>query len=143
MADHLSRLMVNDHYNHVPILDTFLDEQLFALSTCPWYVDITNYLVTSQVTSQWTPQDRRKFLVEVKRFFFDDPYLNKCFPNQIMRRCVLDSEITGIHSFCHIEACGGHFYAKKRLQRFCSVNFTGLPCSRTPLSSAKHAIGAK
>ena len=117
MADHLSRLTVNDHSSYIPISDTFPDEQLLALSTCPWYAGIVNYLdsglATGQVPSQWTPHERRKFLMEVNMFFFDDPYLFKHSPDQITRRCVSNLEITDLLSFCHSEACGGHCFAKK------------------------------
>ena len=50
-ANHLPRLMVNDQINHAPISDTFLNEQLLALMTCPWYADIANYLVIEQIPS--------------------------------------------------------------------------------------------
>ena len=46
VADHLSRLVLETISEGLPIGDTFLDEQLFALVHCPWYVDIVNYLVT-------------------------------------------------------------------------------------------------
>lgn len=46
VADHLSRLEFEDHTSHIPIGDSFPDEQLFAISTTPWYADIVNYLVT-------------------------------------------------------------------------------------------------
>ena len=46
VADHLSRLVLETTYDGLPIGDTFLDEQLFALVHCPWYADIVNYLVT-------------------------------------------------------------------------------------------------
>ena len=49
VADHLPRLVVEDLSTKVPIVDTFLDEQLFSLSTSPWYANIANYLAISQV----------------------------------------------------------------------------------------------
>ena len=52
-------------------------------------------------------------MVEVRNFFFDDPYLFKCCPDQIIRRCVPDNEIFSVISFCHNEACGGHFSSRK------------------------------
>ncbi|XP_019055448.1 PREDICTED: uncharacterized protein LOC109115685 [Nelumbo nucifera] len=52
--------------------------------------------------SNWSAQDKRKFLVEVRKFYWDDPYLFKYCPNQIMRRCIPDGE-----------TCGGHFSMKK------------------------------
>ena len=43
VAGHLSRLTINsDQIDHAPIFDTFQDEQLLALTTCPWYLDIAN-----------------------------------------------------------------------------------------------------
>ncbi|XP_073061835.1 uncharacterized protein [Primulina eburnea] len=42
---------------------------------------------------QWSSQDKRKFLNEVKDFYWDDPYLFKYCPDQIFRRCIPDNEI--------------------------------------------------
>ncbi|XP_062103840.1 uncharacterized protein LOC133814955 [Humulus lupulus] len=61
----------------------------------------------------WSSQDRRKFLVEVRNLYWDDPYLFKYFPNQIMRRCIPDDEVSSVLIFCHNDACGGHFSVKK------------------------------
>ena len=36
--------------------------------------------------TNWSAQDKRKFLVEVRSFFWDDPYLFKYFPNQIIQK---------------------------------------------------------
>jgi hypothetical protein len=59
VADHLSRLVVNFSEDVVPIVETFLDEQLMHISEipAPWFVDIVNYLVTAQIPSHWTKQD--------------------------------------------------------------------------------------
>ncbi|XP_058216884.1 uncharacterized protein LOC131327767 [Rhododendron vialii] len=95
VADHLSCLEFEDSSSKLPIVDTFPDEQLFSISSCPWYADIVNYLVTGRIPDHWTPQDRRFFLSEVKRFFFDDPYLFKYCSDQIIRRCVPDDETNG------------------------------------------------
>ncbi|XP_062103689.1 uncharacterized protein LOC133814789 [Humulus lupulus] len=46
-----------------------------------------------ELPSEWSSQDRRKFLVEVRNFYWDDPYLFKYCPDQIMRRCIPDDEI--------------------------------------------------
>ncbi|XP_028051736.1 uncharacterized protein LOC114256317 [Camellia sinensis] len=113
VTDHLSRLMFDDSIETMPLKDTFPDEQLFIIIDMPWYADIVNYLVTSMIPCQWSAQDRRQFLVEVKNFFWDDPYLFKYFPDQIIRRCVPNNEINSVISFCHSEACGGHFSSKK------------------------------
>ena len=67
VVDHLSRLVSETTSEGLPIGDTFPDEQLFTLVHCPWYADIVNYLVTGQIPSQWTSQQKRKFLVDIKR----------------------------------------------------------------------------
>lgn len=96
-----------------PIRDDFPDEHLFAISQIPWYAHIVNYLVCGELPSDWSAQDKRKFLVEVRNFYWDDPYLFKYCPDQIMRRCIPESEVSSVLNFCHSAACGGHFSMKK------------------------------
>ena len=92
VADHLSRLVSKTTSEGLPIGDTFPDEQLFALIHCLWYSDIVNYLVIEQIPPQWTSQQKRKFLVDIKKYYFDDPYLFKYCPNQLLRRCVSNDD---------------------------------------------------
>ena len=54
VANHLSRLVSETTSEGLPIGDTFLDEQRFAIVHCPWYAVIVNYLVIGQIPSQWT-----------------------------------------------------------------------------------------
>ena len=70
VANHLSHLVSETASEGLPIRDTFPDEQLFALVHCPWYADIVNHLVTGQIPSQWTSQQKRKFLVNIKKILF-------------------------------------------------------------------------
>ena len=77
VADHLSRLEFNDSAAIPAIGDDFPDEHLFAVTKMPWYANIVNYLVTGEIPSTWGAQDKRKFLVEVHNFYWDDPYLFK------------------------------------------------------------------
>jgi hypothetical protein len=89
VADHLSRL------------------------TMGYTEDIVNYLVTDQMPLHWGQQDKFKFLAMVKYFFWDDPYLFKYCPDQIIRRCIPEHDQSNVISFYHDHACGGHFNAKK------------------------------
>lgn len=77
VADQLSRIVLPNSIEHSSIHDTFPDEQSFSVSKLPWLVDITNYLVTSTDSEYWGQKDKKKFLVEVRKFFWDDPYLFK------------------------------------------------------------------
>ena len=123
VADHLSRLVPETTSDDLPIGDTFPDEQLFTLVNCPWYADIINYLVTGQMPPQWTSQQKRKFLVDIKKYYFDDPCLFKYCPDQLMRRCVSNDDQIGVLTFCHSEAYEGHFSARKTVDKILQVGF--------------------
>ena len=92
VADHLSHFVLESNSHGVPIGDSFPDEQLFTLFHGPWYADIVNYLVTGQIPTQWTSQQKKKFLADIKKYYFDDSYLFKYYPDQLMRRCVPNDE---------------------------------------------------
>ena len=123
VADHLSRLVPESNSLGIPIGDSFPDEQHFALVHCPWYAYIVNYLVTSQIQTQWNSQQKKRFMADIKKYYFDDPYLFKYCPNQIMRICVLNDEQPKILAFCHSEACGGNFSAWKTADKILQAGF--------------------
>uniref|UniRef100_A0A2N9HU83 Integrase catalytic domain-containing protein n=1 Tax=Fagus sylvatica TaxID=28930 RepID=A0A2N9HU83_FAGSY len=123
VADHLSRLTFEEVKEEISILDAFPDEQLFAITELPWYAHIVNYLVTGSIPETWTTQDRRKFFVEVRNFYWDDPYLFKYCPDQILRRCIPDNETLSVIKFCHTKACGGHFSVKKTTAKILQCGF--------------------
>ena len=51
--------------------------------TMPWFANIVNFLVSGQLLAHWSTQDKRKFLNEVKNFYWVNPYLFKYCPDQI------------------------------------------------------------
>ena len=142
VADHLSRLVPESISHGLPIGDSFPDEQLFALVHCPWYVDIVNYLVTGQIPPQWTSQQKRKFFADIKKYYFDDPYLFKYCPYQLMRRCVPNDDQIGILTFCHRKLVEGISLQGKQRIKFCKLVFTGLPFLKIVLNFAKLVLGA-
>ncbi|CAN6544064.1 unnamed protein product [Malus baccata var. baccata] len=112
VADHLSRLVHED--DSLPILETFPNEQLLSLEVSePWYADLVNYLVTKQVHSTLDKYKRDKLINDARFYVLDDPYLWKYCPDQIIRRCVHNSEFNSILAFCHSYACRGHFGTQK------------------------------
>jgi hypothetical protein len=125
VADHLSRLTLDYTEDAIPISETFPDEQLMhiAQDPAPWFADIVNYLVTGQMPLHWGRQDKFKFLAMVKYFFWDDPYLFKYCPDQIVRRCIPEHDQSNVISFCHDHACGGHFSAKKTAAKILQCGF--------------------
>jgi hypothetical protein len=84
----------------------------------PWFADIVNYLVTGQMPLHWARQDKSKFMSDVKIFFWDDPYLFKYCPDQIIWRCIPEPDQSSVISFCHDHACGGHYRCKDFAVRF-------------------------
>jgi hypothetical protein len=125
VADHLSRITVDFTEEAVPLSETFPDEQLMHIAHAhsPWFADIVNYLVTGQMPLHWGRQDKSKFMFVVKNFFWDDPYLFKYCPDQIIRRCIPEPDQSSVISFCHDHACGGHFSAKKTTAKILQCGF--------------------
>ena len=76
-----------------------------------------------QTPSHWSAQDKKRFIVEVCNFFYDDPYLFKYYPDQIIRRYIPNNEIFSVISFCHKEACGGHFSSRKTIAKILRCGF--------------------
>ncbi|CAL2256521.1 unnamed protein product [Prunus armeniaca] len=116
VADHLSRLVDENHGDGqiLPLNESFPDEKLFVIQDKePWYADFVNYLASSVIRDDLTFQERKKFFSMVKHYMWDEPYLFKYCPDQIIRRCVPESEQQSILTFSHALACGGHFSAKK------------------------------
>jgi hypothetical protein len=125
VADHLSRLTVDFNEDAVLIAKTLPYEQLMHISQnrAPWFADIMNSLVTSQMPSYWPKHSKSKFLAKVKHFFLDDPYLFKCCPDQIIRICIPESDQKNILSFSHDHACGGYFSSKKTATKILQSGF--------------------
>ena len=57
--------------------DTFPDKQVLAKSKdlIPWFVDFANFLASDLVPEVMSYQQRKKFMHEVRKFFWDEPYL--------------------------------------------------------------------
>ncbi|CAN6570892.1 unnamed protein product [Malus baccata var. baccata] len=120
VADHLSRLIIPtaSEEDSLPLRESFPDEQLFAVHfRTPWFADIVNYLVKGVVHPELTFQQKKKFLSDVKHYFWDEPYLFKYCPDQIIRRCIPEAEQESVLQFAHHFACGGHFGQKRTAEK--------------------------
>ena len=109
MADHLSRIVNEEDGSHIN--EVFPDEHLYAVlvKDLPWYADIVNYLVSEILPYQLSHHKKRKFLSEAKRYFWDDPHLFRSCADQVIRRCVPESEIADILHHYQSREAGGHF----------------------------------
>ncbi|RDX74840.1 Retrovirus-related Pol polyprotein, partial [Mucuna pruriens] len=94
----------------MPIRDEFPDEQLLHIKTStPWFVDIYNYVATSQFPSEASRLYKEKLQSDAKYYMWDNPYLWRLCSDQVIRRCIPDVEINSAFQFCHAVPGGGHY----------------------------------
>ncbi|CAN6579222.1 unnamed protein product [Malus baccata var. baccata] len=126
VADHLSRLVnaSTDEANSLPLQERFPNEQPLAVThQVPWYADIANYLASGKIPSEFSYQQRKKFLSTIKHYFWDEPYLFKHCQDQIIRRCVPLEEQENILKFAYHYACGGHFGPRRTAAKILQSGF--------------------
>ncbi|XP_065854963.1 uncharacterized protein [Euphorbia lathyris] len=95
VADHLSRLLSSDSDNGELKVE-FPDEHLFSINTIePWYADLVNYMVTGAMPEDFIRNEKDKLRKEAKYYVWDEPYLWKHCSDQMIRRCVPETETNG------------------------------------------------
>ncbi|RVW67359.1 Retrovirus-related Pol polyprotein from transposon 17.6 [Vitis vinifera] len=62
VADHLSRVKVESHFEEAQINDEFPDDALCAVEKLPWFANIVNYLATGELPSEWNMETKKYFL---------------------------------------------------------------------------------
>ncbi|CAN6465319.1 unnamed protein product [Victoria cruziana] len=105
VADHLSRVLVEVERDQLPVSDTFPDEYLLGIMSAtklPWYAHYCNYLVTKEIHSHWSKDQRERFLSQVRYFHWDEPDLFK---------------------YCADQACGGHYSGRKTAAKVLQSGF--------------------
>jgi hypothetical protein len=106
VADHLSRMQVNN-MQELPINDFLRDDMLLKVTDSnPWYANIVNYMVAGYVS---LGEDWRKQQVESRRHLWDDLYLYRVCLDGLLRRCVPTAEGWQIIEKCHAAPYGGHY----------------------------------
>nr|GFA75951.1 reverse transcriptase domain-containing protein [Tanacetum cinerariifolium] len=116
-AEHLSRL--ENPYENVfdpkEINETFPLEFLNKIAhqdpSTPWFADFTNYHAGNFIIKGMTTQQKQKFFKDARHYFWDDIYLFRTCPDQIIRRCVAGKEAIDILNACHSGPTGGHYGA--------------------------------
>ncbi|XP_056860064.1 uncharacterized protein LOC130508525 [Raphanus sativus] len=92
VADHLSRMRVECG---IPIDEGLPEEQLMAIRAEPWYADFVNYLVTGKEPLDLEGYAKKKFYKELKRYYWDEPFLYILCKDQLYRRVVAEEETSG------------------------------------------------
>ncbi|KAG9458835.1 hypothetical protein H6P81_003343 [Aristolochia fimbriata] len=90
VADHLSRLETEE-VEKKGISELFPDEVICQVRKIyfqtPWFADFANFLAGGWTPKELSWQQRKKFFSDVKHYFWEDPYLYKICPDQVIRRC--------------------------------------------------------
>ncbi|RDY07271.1 pol, partial [Mucuna pruriens] len=94
----------------MPIRDEFPDEQLLHITTpTPWFVDIYNFVAASHFQPEAYRLYKERPQNDAKYYIWDDPYLWRRCNDQVIRRCIPDTEINSVLQFCHIAPRGSHY----------------------------------
>nr|GFA46392.1 reverse transcriptase domain-containing protein [Tanacetum cinerariifolium] len=116
-ADHLSRLE-NPYINVFDpkeINENFPLESLNKIAhqnpSTSWFADFANYHAGNFIIKGMTTQQKQKFFKDARHYFWDDPYLFRTCPDQIIRRCVAGKEAIDILNACHSGPTEGHYGA--------------------------------
>ncbi|GJW67297.1 reverse transcriptase domain-containing protein [Tanacetum coccineum] len=111
----------------------------------PWYADYANYLASRILPFRSTRQEKQKFFIDLKHYFWEEPFLFKQCAGLIIRRCVVGDEAAQILRQCHSGPSGGHhgiattarkvfeagfywphvFRDARKLVQFCDAYFMG------------------
>nr|GEY89312.1 reverse transcriptase domain-containing protein [Tanacetum cinerariifolium] len=76
-----------------------------------WFADFVNYHVGNFIIKGMTTLQKQKFFKDARHYFWDDPYLFRTYPDQIIRCCVAGKEAIDILNACHSGPTGGHYGA--------------------------------
>nr|GFA51944.1 reverse transcriptase domain-containing protein [Tanacetum cinerariifolium] len=117
VANHLSHLE-NPYEN---VLDPKEINEFFPLETIsklahheqstPWFTHFANYYAGKFIIKGMSTQQKKKFLKDVKHYFWDDPFPFKTCADQVIWRCVAGQEAVNILTAYHSRPTEGHYGA--------------------------------
>ncbi|RDY11585.1 Retrovirus-related Pol polyprotein, partial [Mucuna pruriens] len=92
VADRLRR--IEKEVDPIPIREEFPDEQLLHNTTpTPWFPNICNFVAASQFPLEASRLYKERLQNNAKYYIWDDPYLWRLCNDQVIRRCIPDTEI--------------------------------------------------
>ena len=89
----------------------------------PWYAPIANYLVSRTFPPNLDKNKKDKLKSESKYYIWDDPYLWRCGADQIVRRCIPQTEFQAILDACHASEGGGHYGPQRTARKILDCGF--------------------
>nr|GEW05471.1 reverse transcriptase domain-containing protein [Tanacetum cinerariifolium] len=85
-----------------------------------------------------TTQQKQKFFKDVRHYFWDDPYLFKTCPDQIIRRCVAGQEAIDILKASHSGPTRGHYEANYTAKKVFNSGFYWTTIYKDTFELVKH-----
>lgn len=73
-----------------------------------WYHDMINFLASDIIPSILNYQQKKSFNYNAKAYFWNEPYLYKKYPNQFLRRYIVEGEVPEILKHCRASLRGRH-----------------------------------
>ena len=128
-----------------PINETFHGEHLLSVASkeLTWFTDITNYLVSGVLPYELDYRQRKKFLHDIKFYYWEEPLLYKRCADGLIRRCIPQDEVQDILKHCHSMDVEGHFGASKTSSKVLQSGFWWLLYLRMLESLFLHVIDVK
>jgi len=111
IADHLSRLEDSSYVkNEGQIREEFPDEELLALDIeqVLWYADIVNLMVSGLFPPGVSTHQKQKLRHDARFYLWDEPFLFKQGPDQVVQRCIAENEVMQVLKSFHFSPYGGH-----------------------------------
>ncbi|KAJ9561139.1 hypothetical protein OSB04_006299 [Centaurea solstitialis] len=115
VADHLSRLELGSSLRILLLMIHFPETNSY-----PFRLVLRLGMPT---LSTIFSHQRKKFLHDVKFYFWDDPHLYRSCSDSIIRRCVPIEETNSILAHCHTLPCGGHAGSGKTVAKVLQSGF--------------------
>ena len=82
-------------------------------------------------------------MYDVKKFFWDEPYLYRSCADGLIRRCVPECEMLSVLEACHSSRVGGHHSGIRPLIRYYNLVTIDQLFTKMLMSLLKHVIVAK
>ncbi|PIN15036.1 DNA-directed DNA polymerase [Handroanthus impetiginosus] len=81
------------------------------------------YLTCEIIPFYLSTQQKKKFLFDTRRYFWDEPFLFKQCSDNILRHCVPEVEMNAILEQCHASPYGGHFQGDRTAVKILQSGF--------------------
>src|SRR5215469_10906781 len=101
--------MKGESEDDILIQQKFRDEKYVSVVKIPWYGDIVKFLVCGRYPPEMNYQSKKRFLSQVKYYYWEEPLLYRNCSDGLFRRCVPEDEKDDIMKACHSSPYGGHF----------------------------------